>query len=129
MTGEVRPLLLVDDNEDIRDVFKVWLDLEGFPLVTHANGKDGLKYLEAGHQPCAVLVDYTMPDMMGVEFVKEVRSRGLIEDVPVYIFSAHTQIQHVDGAAGWIRKPVDLDEVLKILRHVSPSQFETQQKS
>jgi len=113
-----RPILLVDDSDDIRDVFKVWIELEGYTIECTASAGEALEILRQGLNPCLVLADYKMPDMSGAEFIQQARAENLLPHTPVYMFSAHNFTAPVDGAAGLVKKPVDMDQVLTILRNL-----------
>ncbi|MBM3934213.1 MAG: response regulator [SAR202 cluster bacterium] len=76
-------VLVVDDDELLREMLKGWLHLAGFSVVSAANGEDGLLILEA-HRPDVVVTDLTMPVMDGIQFCREARK---ISDVPILVFS------------------------------------------
>lgn len=115
-----RPLLLIDDSEDIRDVFQIWVEMEGYSVKCVGSPKKALEWLRGGLKPCLVLVDLNMPEMSGTEFVETAHSENLLEDSPVYIFSAQSLVKNIPGTEGWVKKPIDLDQVLKILRSINP---------
>ncbi|MGE0528803.1 MAG: response regulator [Bdellovibrionales bacterium] len=110
------PVLLVDDSEDVREIFKIWLEMEGFPVRAVGSAKEGLTCIEEGLLPSVVFVDYSMPEMNGPEFISALRARRLLMDIPIYMFSAHSSLGPVEGARGWIRKPLNLEHVLTVIR-------------
>lgn len=115
-----RPILLIDDSDDIRDVFHIWFETEGYRTQSVESGDKALGLLKGGLEPCIILVDMNMPDMSGEEFVKKATEGGYTKRSPIYIFSAQNFTQPIDGTSGWIRKPVDLKAVLDILNQIDP---------
>ncbi|NJM10408.1 MAG: response regulator [Bdellovibrionaceae bacterium] len=113
-----RPILLVDDSDDIREVFKYWMELEGYFIECAASGAEALALLREGLNPCLALVDLNMPDLCGHEFVQKAHEESLLEQIPVYIFSAQAVLKPVPGTTGFIKKPVDFAEVMSILRRL-----------
>ena len=62
------PILLVDDNEDIREGLRTILEAEGFTIEVVRDGRDALNKLLGGLRPCMILFDLMSPTMNGVEF-------------------------------------------------------------
>jgi CheY-like chemotaxis protein len=107
-----RRILIVDDEDDIREVAQVSLELVGnYEVLTAASGRDGLERARVGH-PDAILLDVMMPDMDGPSTLAELRRDPLTRDIPVVFLTAKTQTAERTrlaelGAAGILTKPFD----------------------
>jgi CheY-like chemotaxis protein len=111
MTGP-RRILIVDDEDDIREVAQVSLELiGGFEVMTASNGRDALARARA-EQPDAILLDVMMPEMDGPATLAELRADPATRDIPVVFLTANTQAAQRQalgqlGAAGMLSKPFD----------------------
>jgi CheY-like chemotaxis protein len=111
------PILIVEDDADLRDMMAQMLALEGFQTATVANGREALNYLKSGRQPELILLDLMMPVMDGWEFRRLQQADPDLADVPVIVLSALDQARaaHVDAAA-FLKKPLDFDRLLQLVR-------------
>lgn len=105
-------ILLIEDNDDIREVAQISLEaVGGWQVVTAASGADGL--VKAGEtRPDAILLDVMMPDMDGPSTLSRLRGQPATADIPVVFLTAKaqpTEIQDLKnlGAVGLISKPFD----------------------
>jgi CheY-like chemotaxis protein len=111
-------VVVVEDDDGIRESIRDVLEAEGHPVVVFRNGKEALDELDTQTNPCLILLDLMMPVMDGWQFME---ARKHLPDtyaaIPVFIVSAVADQQKVaaTGAAGYIRKPVDLDVLLLIV--------------
>lgn len=121
-------ILIVEDDEDIRNAMIDVLESEGYKTASAVNGKDALEKLSKIDKPCLVLLDMMMPIMNGREFLDQVMKDAKLAPIPVMIVSAIADKSNTDGAVGFIKKPIDIDLVLDIVgqfcdesRSISPS--------
>lgn len=114
-TGNCDTILIIEDDFDIREALKDALELEGYHVLTAKNGKEGLETLLTVASPCLVLLDMMMPVMGGREFLHELKKDATLMPIPVFIVSAIADKVNTDGAVGFIKKPADLDVVLKMV--------------
>lgn len=110
-----KTILIIEDDGDIREAMKDAMELEGYSALTASNGKEGLEVLRDIQRPCLVLLDMMMPVMGGREFLNEMKQDDALIPIPVFIVSAIADKINTDGAVGFIKKPVDLDIVLKMV--------------
>lgn len=106
-------VLLVDDDPGIRRSVATGLELEGFRVLPASGGRAGLA-AAASHGPDVILLDLGMPDLNGLEVLRELRAAG--DDVPVCILSARDEVDDrvrglEEGADDYIVKPFALEEV------------------
>ena len=87
---EMAKILVVEDNDDVREMMAVTLELEGHQVSTAVNGRDALEQLRTGDKPCVILLDLMMPVMNGWELRREIESDPALADVPVIVISAAT---------------------------------------
>lgn len=113
MTSQ-KPILVVDDDADIRETVADVLDHLGYSVITAENGRVALDLLRAGPPPALILLDLMMPDMDGWEFLSELRASPPFESVPVVILSAMDRARG-PAEAGYLRKPFDLDDLLAVV--------------
>jgi DNA-binding response OmpR family regulator len=113
--GDGRPtVLLVDDDPAIRRAVSVGLELEGFAVVPASGGRAALAAV-ASVRPDAMLLDLTMPDLDGLEVLRQLRADG--EEVPVCVLSARDEVDDrvlglEAGADDYVVKPFALEEVV-----------------
>jgi len=109
-------ILVVEDNDDVREMMAVTLELEGHEVATAINGRDALEKLHSGERPCLILLDLMMPVMNGWEFRRALERDPEFHDVPVVVVSAATgeMIQRAEAVV-YLPKPLDMDELLDVV--------------
>lgn len=113
------PVLIVEDDADLREMMAQLLTLEGFRAETVANGREALKYLHESPRPDLILLDLMMPVMDGWEFRKQQRDDPALADVPVIVLTALDQAQARAGdlnGVDFLKKPLDFDRLLELVR-------------
>jgi CheY-like chemotaxis protein len=111
------PVLIVEDDADLREMMAQLLTLEGFQAETAANGRDALEYLRRGDPPDVILLDLMMPVMDGWEFRRRQREDPALAKVPVVVLSALDATRAVDlDEAAFLKKPLDFDRLLQLVR-------------
>jgi CheY-like chemotaxis protein len=104
-------LLIVDDEPDIVEVLRTYLEFEGYEVWTASNGVEALEM--AANLPDAILLDAMLPQMTGWDVCAELKRRPDTLSIPVIIISARTQGEDLErgreaGAEYYITKPFDL---------------------
>jgi CheY-like chemotaxis protein len=111
------PVLIVEDDADLREMMAQLLSLEGFQTASVANGREALEYLRSTGVPDVILLDLMMPVMDGWEFRRKQRADPTLAGVPVIVLSALDQARAVDvHAAAFLKKPLDFDQLLQLVR-------------
>jgi DNA-binding response OmpR family regulator len=116
-----RTILIVDDDASVADTFSRLLKLEGFAVATALSAEAGLE-LASTLRPDAIILDMRMPITNGLQFLRLVRARPQLVDVPVAIVTGDyflaESIQHELRALGAsIRfKPMWLEDLLALAR-------------
>jgi CheY-like chemotaxis protein len=116
-----KPILLVEDNADIRTAIKVLLELEGYRVVTAGNGEEALQVLREGLAAGLILLDLAMPIKDGFEFRNEQVSAPALAHIPVVVYSGASNVEDKAaslGVIGYFHKPVEIDQLLELVhRH------------
>lgn len=113
-------LLIVEDDQNIRETLRDILELAGYNVRVSSNGKEGYKSILT-HKPDLVLCDVNMPELDGFELLGAINQRMKNEVMPSFLFlTARTGSQDVRhgmrlGADDYILKPFDHTEVLEII--------------
>jgi CheY-like chemotaxis protein len=115
-------ILFVDDDADVQEVVRVALTAEGYSVASAARARDAIDYLRSHADTCAILLDLLLPDLEGAEFRRiQLRDRSLAW-IPVVVTSAAVDAQRIArelGAAAFVRKPLDLDELRRTISRVT----------
>lgn len=112
-------ILAVDDVADNLLLLKTILELEGYRVDTADSGTSALNQLRMS-PPDLVLLDLMMPDMSGYDVTRHIRKDEKIGSIPILLVTAYADISASQrlglGANGFIRKPIDVDELLDKVR-------------
>jgi two-component system chemotaxis response regulator CheY len=115
--------LVVDDSATMRQILKEYLKKLGFGVTEAANGREALDVLKEMPTADLVLVDWNMPEMDGVSFVRAVRADPSYATLPLLMVTTNTELSQVStalnaGANEYIMKPFTREiirEKLKLL--------------
>src|SRR5258706_9883449 len=113
MSSESCPasVLVVEDDEDIRQAIGDILEAEGYEVALAENGQHPLELLSELQRPCLLLVDLIMPKMDGWELLKALSRNDRLATIPLVVISAANRPAHMAGHA-LIKKPIDPDIML-----------------
>ncbi len=116
-----RRVLIVEDDEAIRETLRLSLELEGYQVSTASNGQEAIDTLSGEEAPCVILLDLMMPVMNGWEFIEYTQKDPRLSRIPVLIVTAYYEQAKKLKADGVIKKPIDLDVLMKTLdRYFEP---------
>ena len=109
-------VLIADDSETILLLLRTRLEMEGYEVVTAADGVEVIELMSSGSEPRPdiLLLDAMMPRKSGIDAVRELRADGV--DTPVLIVSAHQDEMDAGAAtdievSGYITKPIDFERL------------------
>jgi len=111
-------VLVVDDDDDVREIIKSFLQLAGFDVAEASGGAEGLKALRWDKTIRLVLLDLTMPEMDGWRFRYEQMSDPRLSRIPTIIVSGEPLAHIVDEelrAADYLSKPVGRDHLIGVV--------------
>jgi two-component system, chemotaxis family, chemotaxis protein CheY len=116
--GTRGPVLLVDDDPDLREALQLVLEMNGYAVQVARDGADALARLSEAPLPSVVLLDVMMPGMNGVEFRERQRADPRLRDLPVVLLTGAgpraVDPALIDGAVV-LRKPFDFDQLFSLL--------------
>lgn len=121
MATDVDRILVVDDIADNTFLLQTILESEGYQVEVASNGMAALELIEAA-PPDLVLLDVMMPEMNGFEVTQRIRQNTALPFIPILLITGYTEPSAADGfdvgADGFIRKPIDFDELLGRIRKI-----------
>jgi len=116
-----KTVLIADD--DVRNIFSLTKALEThlMKVLTATNGKEALQILKENNNVDAILMDMMMPEMDGYESIREIRKMEKYKRTPVLAVTAKAMMGDREkciaaGASDYISKPVDVDQLISLLR-------------
>jgi CheY-like chemotaxis protein len=122
MTDTPALLMVIDDDEDIREIIKLILEMEGYRVTTAEDGFSALRQISANGPPALILLDLMMPRMEGEQFMKKLRESSLPR-IPVIIMSGNktdpARLAELNGD-GCLAKPIEFEELLSTVRRFVP---------
>ncbi len=121
MEHEPHVVLVVDDDDELRESLSELLELEGFGVEGASNGREALAYLQAhlGAPPCVIVLDLMMPVMSGPELRAEQLRDDVLARIPVVVLTAssHPERQaEALRAVGYFSKPLRFEAFFDVLR-------------
>jgi CheY-like chemotaxis protein len=121
-----KPVLVVDDDPDVRKSLAEALADRGWIVVAEPNGKTAMEHLRQGLTPCAILLDLMMPIMDGWQFREELRQDPSLATIPVLVISAFSPKPPAGYSAlqdaPFIPKPFEIETVIRAIRRVCMTQ-------
>ncbi len=117
-------VLLVDDDEQTRELVRVNLEFEGYVVRDVGSAEDGLAAIESA-KPDLILLDVMMPHVDGWEMLRRVQERYGAGAIPVVMFSGQVDEQaqlqaESRGARGFVGKPFDLRQLIEQTKTIVP---------
>jgi two-component system, chemotaxis family, chemotaxis protein CheY len=114
--------MVIDDSKAIRMILSRSLNKLGYEVCTASNGREALEIIDQGLPELAFcLVDWNMPEMNGIEFVRLLRRRALYSDTPLMMVTTETEIEQMSaaleaGADEYVMKPFTEEIIADKLR-------------
>lgn len=120
-----KTIMVIDDSATMRLSLKSALELNGFKVECAGDGVLALNQLRAGVKPDLIITDINMPNMGGLEFMKNLRALPGFRFVPVLALTTESKQEKRDeakknGATGWLVKPVTGPDLVKVIKQVLP---------
>ena len=123
MPSSLGRVLVVDDDDVIRQLITVNLELEGFEVATAVDGQDCLDQV-AAHAPDVITLDIMMPRLDGWEAASRLRADPRTAGIKVVLLSARAQEADLErgsriGVDAYLTKPFDPDELIEVVRRLA----------
>ena len=118
-------ILIVDDSNLMVTSVKANLVMAGFTVETAEDGVKALDKLKGGLKPDLIITDINMPNMGGLELIKNVKSLPGFRFTPILTLTTESQVAKREegkklGATGWLVKPVSGTDLVKVIKQVLP---------
>src|SRR6478735_2583026 len=111
------PVMVVEDDPDIRECVQMILEDEGFEVVTACNGAEAEEELSHMEDPCVLLLDLMMPVMSGWELLDHLKRDGKLDDgMHVVVVSAAPSNVPKGAGVKVVRKPVHAEQLIATVR-------------
>lgn len=116
-------VLVVEDDSGLNQLVGAYVELAGFGYRSALDGRSALRSVDE-QLPSMVILDLMLPDMDGFEVCRQLKSKPQTRGVPVLMLTALTQEDSRRkglecGAAAYMTKPFDPDELMDAIRHIS----------
>jgi len=116
-------ILVIEDEPNLRKNILDFLELEGFEVLEASDGHIGVDTARQ-HIPDLIISDISMPEMDGYQLLRELRTLPQMENVPAialtgYGRTADIERAHTEGFADHLTKPIDIDELLRIVKRLT----------
>lgn len=112
----VEDLLVVDDDQEVREAICDVLADEGYSVGQARHGLEALARLARGPLPALIVLDLTMPVMDGYEFLERRDRDPVLATIPVVVVSATIDVRVDRFDVTFLRKPIELDALLEVIR-------------
>jgi len=120
---ESRYLILVaDDSADSAAMISLYLQQQGYRVLTASNGEDAIK-IAAKTLPNLILMDISMPTLDGLGATRRIREDETLRDIPIIAVTAFgtegfQRAAYDVGVSGYLTKPIDLDRMCHLIAHL-----------
>ena len=119
--ADQKSILIVDDEQDIVDLVKYNLQREGYRIYTARNGKEALD--QSQKHPSLILLDVMMPELNGLEVLKQLKSQPTTQSIPVVFLTAKgSEVDEILGlelgADDYITKPISIPKLIARIKNV-----------
>jgi two-component system, chemotaxis family, chemotaxis protein CheY len=107
------PVLIIEDDPDVRDALEQVCEEEGYPFVSAGSGREALERLRKGLAPCLVLLDLVLPGEDGSLIGRWLRDHPRLSSTPVVVISGGSA--RMPGATEHLPKPFPLEKLVSTI--------------
>jgi CheY-like chemotaxis protein len=111
-----KTILIVEDDEDIRESLRDAFEDEGYTVRCAANGKEGLEALQRFERPCVVILDLLLPVMTGNEVYKAMLADPNLAEIPVIVSTSDPS--RAPSGVLLLKKPLNLQTILSTINRL-----------
>lgn len=115
-----KKILFVDDSASMRQIMSLAMQAEGFDITTAVDGVEGSQKLDNGRYD-VIISDLNMPNMNGIEFIKNVKRHNRNKFAPVIMLTTESadEMKHqgkIAGAKVWMIKPFRAEQLVAVIK-------------
>ena len=113
-------ILVIDDDEEMRSLLRFTLEREGYTITSISDGRTALNFL-ANFKPDLIIADLLIPEVSGIDLIKQLRSNSQFSSLPIIVISAfpsYLEEARKSGATMTLNKPVDVLELPKVVQQL-----------
>ncbi|MEY2933567.1 MAG: hypothetical protein RL033_4316, partial [Pseudomonadota bacterium] len=110
---------LIEDEEELREMMRDALELNGYDVVTASEGQQALERISTIQNLCLVILDLVMPGMNGWEFFEQLRQRAEFGAVPVVVYTSSPG-KAPRGVTRVLQKPMPFERLLSTVQEFCP---------
>lgn len=127
-SGLSGPILVVEDDLDIREALQAFLEMQGYEVVVACHGREALKHLQRQPRPALILLDMALPIMDGHRVLSARKETEQLQEVPVVILSAGMAAMNPRDRAlyaanynvsAFLKKPVEPQQLVDIIERLA----------
>ena len=117
-----RTILVAEDSDELRDVFKQLLERNGYRVLEARDGREAVTSAVRA-RPELTIMDLGMPGTDGLSAIAEIREQVPVSEMQILIVSAYDRLEYRTeavsaGCAGYLTKPVDMNDLLAAVRRL-----------
>jgi two-component system chemotaxis response regulator CheY len=118
-----KKILIVDDAASMRGLVAMTLKKNGYEVIEASDGKDALQKLSSAGKVDLVITDLNMPNMDGIELIKNLKANAKYRFIPVVMLTTESQEAKKEegrraGAKAWIVKPFKPDTLVAVVKKI-----------
>lgn len=113
--SERQTILVVEDDEDLRSLFRTALALSGYDVIEAGNGLEALKRIDHS-PPDLVILDLMLPDLSGIVVQQEIAAQAITRQIPIVVITGSAIEPGTLNVACFLRKPVSPDQLIATVR-------------
>ena len=118
-----KTIMTVDDSTSVRQMVSFTLKQAGYEVVEAVDGRDALAKMNNGHSISMVITDLNMPNMDGIELIRQLRALPGSKFIPIIMLTTESQDSKKQegksaGATGWIVKPFKPEQLVAVVKKV-----------
>ena len=115
-------ILIADDSADSAAMISLYLQQQGYRVLTASNGEDAIK-IASSALPNLILMDISMPTLDGLGATRRIREDEVLRDIPIIAVTAFgtegfQRAAYDVGVSGYLTKPIDLDRMCNLIAHL-----------
>ncbi len=120
MESRGKTILIVEDDDDIRELIEITLDDSQYYLRTASDGEVGLNSIRL-QRPDLVILDWIMPRLTGLELLRKIRENPSTSGIPVIVLTSITEVEHEAevqslGIFSYLQKPFSPLELIQTVQ-------------